>query len=268
MRNKFSSKKVSFGLVLIVILAIIGLDWMQNRKAEESGGGTTLYAPIPRATFKVGDEELPHTSGIYDWVKNGVKTGIEPDEPATLLKDLSYTPVSPFGNVVISFDKKPEKVEYSTWQDSYGNIPSEGLYMNSVEGNSIPIPQFPGNMYFIIHAVWEKQEAHYVVPIGIQREVPYQDFLSGEEGKFSVLEIFQDENQKGGFFEDYEPTIIYGVSGLGAQNLSDARGMAPGLFIENLPFYAVFDDVKVVFQSYSKEELIDYLKKVEEKKKE
>jgi hypothetical protein len=253
-----NSKLKTFILITVAILIVVCLEIYNSSEPKKP----SKPAP-PKATFHVGKTKLAYKSGNYVWVKEGTGFGNIEEEPLELLNDLSYTPVSPFGNLEFSFEKEPDIVEIATWAEEYGQINEEGLYLFPLEKNEFPIPNNPGNIFFVIRAVWDKTEVQYVVPIGVERVMPYQHLLSEEKGMYSLLEVNLGDQSDDSLLGSVNTSRISGSMGSGAPDIEMARGMYPDLDIQSLPYFALFDDRDIVFETNKREEMIAYLESLE-----
>jgi hypothetical protein len=167
-------KLLIYGTTSILLLtALIGMDRFKLYKEEKP----------PIAIITVDGKEIPSILGEYDW--HGTKT--RKIDPIKAMAGMNPSKVKEKETLKVTF---PEDIEPVIITISQVNT-APGMEKLRVEGNSALIPKSltQERIYFKIKAQWKKEFSTYYVKTDIEDLPPFNDFLSKNPEKLSVLAI-------------------------------------------------------------------------------
>jgi len=97
----------------------------------------------------------------------------------------------------------------------------------------------------------------------IDTTISYQHQLAEEKGSLAVLEIYDDSQQQDNWsLEKVSKSYIHKAQSKTARSVEEAQAMFPELEITSLPYYAVFNHEKVLYQVYDPDEFVKLLRVV------
>jgi hypothetical protein len=158
---------------LLLLTLLIAMDRFKLYKEEKP--------PVPSIT--VNGQEIPSILGQYDW--HGTKT--KEINPIKAMAGMNPSKVKEKEKLAVSFpaEFKPERIEISQVNAS----PSMKKKRVVAHTLSIPKSLYTDRTYFKIKAQWEKGYSTYYVKTIIEDLPPFNDFLSKNPEKLSVLAI-------------------------------------------------------------------------------
>ncbi|MEH7444982.1 hypothetical protein V7201_22000 [Bacillus sp. JJ1122] len=258
MKNKW----LPYIFVIIAVLLAFSLDLFQSAEEEKNRGESTTFAKAPEVEFLIAGEPVEYKSGIYEWIEQGTGSIIDQNEPPILFHDLLPLTVKPFSTLDISFSEEPDHAEIAVFQSNY-DLEQGISEFNSLIKNQYTFNNYPGNRTVIIRASFGNQEFHYIFPLIIEQTISYQYQLAEEKGKLAVLEIHDDsQKQENWSLEKVTNTYIHKAQSRTARSVEEAQAMFPELEITSLPYYAVFNHEKLLYQMNDPEEFVKLLRVV------
>ncbi|RSD25562.1 hypothetical protein [Mesobacillus subterraneus] len=252
------SKWFSYGFVIVAILVFFIIDQIQhlpvNNLLQEKG------FEIPEPKITIDGQEIPFKSGQFDWAKDGTGPVIDQDEPPILFHDLLPAIVKPFSTLEIIFPEKNNiddvAIHEALWGLERGVDSFNPMFFNSYTFNNIP-----GQRTMIIRATVADEEFYYTFPIIIEELVPYQAQLAEEKGYLAALEIYpRDTQQENWALQEVNNHHIHKAQSVQVNNLQDAQQMFPGLEIYSLPYYAIFNHEKILYQANNRDDFMKWMK--------
>lgn len=258
MKNKW----LPYVFVIIAVLLAVTLDWFQSTEEVKNSGGSTTFAKVPEVQLLIAGETVEYKSGIYDWIEQGTGIIIDQNEPPILFHDLQPLTVKPFSKLDISFSEEPDHAEIAVFQANY-DLEQGISEFNSLINNQYTFNNYPGTRTVIIRASFGNKEFHYTFPLIIEKTVSYQHQLAEEKGKLAVLEIHDDTQQQDNWsLEKVTNPHIHKAQSRTARSVEEAQAMFPELEITSLPYYAVLNHEKVLYQMNDADEFVKLLRVV------
>jgi len=258
MKNKW----LPYVFVIIAFVIAFSLDWFQSAEEGKKSGGSTTFAKVPEVQLLIAGETVAYKAGIYDWIEQGTGSIIDQNEPPILFHDIQPLTVKPFSTLDLSFSEEPVHAEIAVFQANY-DLEQGMSEFNSLINNQYTFNNIPGQRTVIIRADFGNQEFHYTFPLIIEKTISYQHQLAEEKGKLAVLEIHDDSQQQDNWsLEKVKNPYIHKAQSRTARSVEDAQAMFPELKITSLPYYAVFDHEKVLYQMNDPEEFVKLLRVV------
>lgn len=253
-----NNKWVPYIFVLIAFLIIISLDSFQTAPGQEESKQIKSM-PIPKLKLMVAGQPIEYKSGKFDWVDKGTGSIIDEDEPPLLFSNILITTVKPFSVLEPSFSLEPDKIEISTFQSNY-DLEDEMFPFTPLSGSTYMFNNTAGQQTTVIRATYGEQEFHYAFPLIIEKTISYQSQLAEEKGKLAILEIF-DETQRAANWplKDVKNTHIHKAQSMSVKNVEEAKAKFPDLEITSLPYYAIFNHEKVLYQLNDSQEFFKLL---------
>lgn len=255
------NKLLPYLFVLIAVLIAVSLDWFQSAEVEKTSRVKT-FARSPEAQLLINGEAVSHKAGIFEWIDKGTGNIIDQNEPPILFHNIQSLTVKPFSKLEIAFSKDPDHIEIASIQSNYGL--EEGIvHFESIYDNHYTFNNVPGKRTILIRARFGKQEFHYTFPLIIDKTISYQHLLAEEKGKLAVLEIYDESQQQDNWsLERVKNPHIQKARSMTAGSVEEAKAMFPDLEISSLPYYAVFNHEKVLYQVNDLNEFIKLLRVV------
>lgn len=253
------SKWLPYIIVLIAILLIFTLDRFRTLLPEQEKEPSFS---IPEAVITVGDQEVIYKSGTFDWVKKGTGPVIDQDEPPILFHDLLPVSVKPFSKMKITFPEKAGIDNISVYRSqAQGELEMGNLPFETIFGNNYTLNNVAGQSTVIIQASIGDQVYHYAFPLIIEEVVAYQAQLAEEPGYLAVLELFKPEAQQENWaLEQVNNKYVHKAHSLQVNNLEEARRQFPDLKIDSLPYYAIFNHERLLYEAYNRDDFFKMLK--------
>ncbi|MEH7885004.1 hypothetical protein V7654_11865 [Bacillus sp. JJ1609] len=258
MKNKW----LPYVFVIIAVLIAVSHDWFQTAEEGKTRGGSTTFAKAPDVQLLIAGEPVEYKAGIYDWIDQGTGSIIDQNEPPIMFRDIQSLTVKPFSTLDISFSEEPARAEIAVFQANY-DLEQGMSEFNSLMNNQYTFNNIPGKQTVIIRASFGNQEFHYTFPLIIEKTISYQHQLAEEKGKLAVLEIHDDSQQQDNWsLEKVKNRYIHKAQSRTARSVEDAQAMFPELEITTLPYYAVFNHEKVLYQVNDPDEFVKLLRVV------
>ncbi|WP_423406671.1 hypothetical protein AABM38_12185 [Heyndrickxia sp. MSNUG] len=258
MKNKW----VPYVFVIIAVVIAFSLDLFQSDGDGKNNGGSTTFAKVPEVQLLISGEPVEYKSGIFDWIEQGTGIIIDQNEPPIMFHDIQSLTVKPFSILDISFSEEPDHAEIAVFQANY-DLEQGISEFNSLIKNQYTFNNYPGTRTVIIRASYGNQEFHYTFPVIIEQTISYQHQLAEEKGKLAVLEIHDDSQKQDNWsLEKVTNTYIHKAQSRTARSVEEAQAMFPELQITSLPYYAVFNHEKVLYQMNDSEEFVKLLRVV------
>lgn len=217
---------------------------------------------IPVAVITVGDQEVIYKSGTFAWVEKGTGTVVDQEEPPILFHDLLPVSVKPFGKMKITFPENAGIDDISVYRSQgqgdleMGNLPMETIFDNTYTFNNVA-----GLSTIIIQASIGDQVYHYTFPLIIEEVVAYQAQLAEKPGYLAVLELYKPEAQQENWaLEQVNNKYVHKAHSLKVNNLEEARRQFPDLKIDSLPYYAIFNHERLLYEAYNRDDFFKMLK--------
>ncbi|MBT2644185.1 hypothetical protein J7I80_18220 [Bacillus sp. ISL-41] len=253
------SKWLSYGILLFAILLVFTIDryrtLMPDKEKESS-------FDIPEAEITVGDQEVIYKSGTFAWVEKGTGPVIDQDEPPILFHDLLPVSVKPFSEMKITFPEKAGIDSISVYRSEgqedleMGNLPLETVFDDTYTFNNVA-----GQSTVIIQASSGDQVYHYAFPLIIEEVVAYQAQLAEEPGYLAVLELYKPEEMQANWaLEQVNNKYVHKAHSLKVNNIEEARRQFPDLKIDSLPYYAIFNHERLLYEAYNRDDFFKMLK--------
>ena len=137
-----------------------------------------------------------------------------------------------------------------------GNLPFETIFDNTYTFNNVA-----GQSTVIIQASSGDQGFHYTLPLSIEELVAYQAQLAEEPGYLAVLELYKPEALQGNWtLEQVNNKYVHKAHSLKVNNLEEARQQFPDLKIDSLPYYAIFNHERLLYEAYNREDFFKMLR--------
>jgi hypothetical protein len=253
------SKWLPYGIVLIAIVLIFTIDKFRTLLPEQEKEPSFS---IPAAVITVEDEEVIYKSGTFRWVETGTGPVIDQDEPPILFHDLLPVSVKPFSEMKIIFPEEAEIDNISVFRSrgqgdlEMGNLPFDTIFNNTYTVNNVA-----GQSTVIIQASNGDKVYHYAFPLIIEEVVAYQAQLAEEPGYLAVLELYKPEAlQENWALEQVNNKYVHKAHSLKVNNLEEARRQFPDLKIDSLPYYAIFNHERLLYEAYNRDDFFKMLK--------
>ncbi|MCM3575200.1 MULTISPECIES: hypothetical protein [Mesobacillus] len=253
------SKWLPYGIVLIAVFLVFTVDRLRTHLPEQEKEPTFS---IPEAIITVGDQEVIYKSGTFAWVEKGTGPVIDQDEPPILFHDLLPVSVKPFSEMKITFPEKEGIDSISVYRSQgqgdleMGNLPLETVFDDTYTFNNVA-----GQSTVIIQASSGDQVYHYVFPLIIEEVVAYQAQLAEERGYLAILELYKPEElQVNWALEQLNNKYVHKAHSLKVNNLEEARQQFPDLKIDSLPYYAIFNHERLLYEAYNREDFFKMLR--------
>lgn len=253
------SKWLPYGIVLIAIFLIFTLDRFRTLLPEQAKEPSFS---IPEVIISVGDQEVIYKSGTFAWVEKGTGPVIDQDEPPILFHDLLPVSVKPFSEMKITFPEKAGIDNISVYRSQrqgdleVGNLPLETVFDDTYTFNNVA-----GQSTVIIQASSGDQVYHYAFPLIIEEVVAYQAQLAEEPGYLAVLELYKPEELQANWaLEQVNNKYVHKAHSLKVNNLEEARRQFPDLKIDSLPYYAIFNHERLLYEAYNRDDFFKMLK--------
>lgn len=253
MKNKW----LPYGIVLLAIILIFTIDKFQTVMPKQEKEQTFS---IPEAEISIEGQEVLYKSGTFTWVEKGTGTVIDQDEPPILYHDLLPLSVKPFSKMKITFPKKAE-IDKITVYHSRGDLEMGDLPMETIFDNTYTFNNVAGLSTIIIQASRGDQVYHYTFPLIIEELVTYQAQLAEEQGYLAVLELYKPEAlQENWALEQVNNQYVHKAHSMQVSSLEEARRQFPDLEINSLPYYAIFNHERLLYQANNREDFFKLLK--------
>ena len=253
------SKWLPYGIVLIAVFLVFTVDRLRTHLPEQEKEPTFS---IPEAIITVGDQEVIYKSGTFAWVEKGTGPVIDQDEPPILFHDLLPVSVKPFSEMKITFPEKEGIDSISVYRSQgqgdleMGNLPLETVFDDTYTFNNVA-----GQSTVIIQASSRDQVYHYAFPLIIEEVVAYQAQLAEEPGYLAVLELYKPEELQANWaLEQVNNKYVHKAHSLKVNNLEEARRQFPDLKIDSLPYYAIFNHERLLYEAYNRDDFFKMLK--------
>ncbi|MFT9597405.1 hypothetical protein [Mesobacillus sp.] len=253
------SKWLPYGIVLLAIFLIFTIEGFRTLMPEQE---KELSFSIPEAVITVGGQEVIYKSGTFAWVEVGIGPVVEQDEPPILFHDLLPVSVKPFSEMKITFPEKAGIDNISVYRSQgqgdleMGNLPFETIFDNTYTFNNVA-----GQSTVIIQASSGDQVFHYTFPLIIEELVAYQAQLAEEPGYLAVLELYKPEAlQENWALEQVNNKYVHKAHSLKVNNLEEAPRQFPDLKIDSLPYYAIFNHERLLYEAYNRDDFFKMLK--------
>jgi hypothetical protein len=253
MKNKW----LPYGIVLLAILTIFTLDKFLTPLPEQQ---EDLSYSIPEAQITIEGQEVLHKSGTFEWVEKGTGPVVDQDEPPILFHDLLPVSVKPFSKMKISFPEKAGVDNISVYR-SRGDLEQGNLAMETIFDNVYTFNNVAGLSTVIIQASRGNQVYHYVFPLIIEEVVTYQAQLAEEHGYLAVLELYKPGAQQENWaLEQVNNKYVHKAHSLQVNSIEEARQKFPDIKIDSLPYYAIFNHERLLYEAYNRDDFFKILK--------
>lgn len=237
------NRKWTLKICLISILLMIGFDLFKSYKEEKP--------PIPLIT--IGETETDAIIGPFKW---NSKLMNEKDAKE-LLKNVSPTIVNPVEDLSIHFpDPKPSNLSVFRWDENYQmEFPLyKGKY---VSGKQVHISNDPGRSVLRIEANWQDKKCTYFILLEKEQVSSYQELLSEDSHKYSILQITHPSGQVPSLRPLFENGLLP-ISQLVEIDNLEAKVKFPELSITDTPSYFVFNKKEPIMETNSYQEIIQF----------
>ena len=215
---------------------------------------------IPEAIISIDGQNILYKSGTFSWVENGTGPVVDEDEPPILFHDLLPVSAKPFSKMKITFPEKAGINDVSVYR-SRGDLEMGDLPMETIFDNTYTFNNVAGLSTVIIQASTGDQVYHYAFPLIIEEVVSYQSQLAEEKGYLAVLELYQPEAQQVNWaLEEVNNDYVHKAHSMQVNSLEEARRQFPDLNIETLPFYAIFNHERLLYEANNKDDFFKLLK--------
>lgn len=250
-------KWLPYGMVLLLIFLIFTLDQLLSFIPDQ-GKEQLFHHPVPKIT--IDGQEVLFKSGTFEWVEKGTGAVVDEDEPPILFHDLLPVSVKPLSTMEISFPEKERVDNISVYRSmgdlEMGNLPFETIFNHSYTFNNVA-----GLSTVIIQATRGEQKFHYTFPMIVEKVVAYQDQLAEEQGYLAILELYQSGTQQENWaLEQVNNRYVHKAHSLQVENLEEARRLYPDFKIDSLPYYAIFNHERLLYQAGNREDFYKMLK--------
>lgn len=248
MINRF----LPYAIALLVMITIFTIE--ENKPDKEELPTVKKISSIPTLELSIEGLPLEFVTGQFNWVSKGTGVVIDKDEPPVLFKNTPVQSIKPFSKLQMNFSKEPRQAEIAVikWTDDLedGRFIFEPLLESTYTFNN-----FSGKQIVVIRGFYDDQEVHYTFPINIEKVVSYQNQLAEEKGGLAILEIY-DKKQHGANWalDRIKNSYIHKAQSMSVVTIDEARSQFPDLDIKSLPYYAIFDHEKVLYQVYAEQE--------------
>jgi hypothetical protein len=255
MKNKW----LPYVLVLFAIIIIFSLDRLQTRSTDTESAETTAHE-LPEAKIKINGIEIPYKSGNFEWVEKGTGPVIDQDEPPILFHDLLPVNVKPFSTMVITFSEEDKNYDLGIYQ-ARDNLETGMIPFAPVINNSYTFNNVPGISTIVIRLAFGGKEYHYTFPMITEKVISYQQQLAEEKGYLAVLELYSPEAQQSNWaLENINNHHVHKAQSKQVRSLEEAQRMFPDLNITSLPYYAIFNHQKLLFQVNNRDDFMKLIK--------
>ncbi|WP_079504452.1 hypothetical protein [Mesobacillus jeotgali] len=217
-------KLLFYGTTAILLLTVlIAMDRFKLYKEEKP----------PEPSITVNGQEIPIILGQYEW--HGTKT--KEINPIKAMAGMNPSKVKEKEILAVSFPSgfKPERIEISQVNAA------PGMEKKKVVAHTMSIPKslYMDRIYFKIKAKWEKGYSTYYVKIIIENLPPFNDFLSKNPEKLSVLAIVpRGESEKYDIPDDAKEKLdSFHIS----DDIEGLKKQYPELQTNMVPVYMIFN---------------------------
>ncbi|MBS8264072.1 hypothetical protein DYI25_06455 [Mesobacillus boroniphilus] len=253
MKNKW----LPYGIVLLAILMIFTMDKFRTLLPEQQEESSFS---IPEAQITIAGQEVLHKSGTFAWVEKGTGPVVDQDEPPILFHDLLPVSAKPFSKMMVAFSEEAGINTISVYRSrgdlEMGSQPFETIFDNTYTFNNVA-----GLSTVIIQASRGDQVYHYTFPLIIEELVTYQGQLAEEQGYLAVLELYKPEAQQENWaLEQVNNQYVHKAHSLQVNSLEEARRKFSDLKIDALPYYAIFNHERLLYESNNREDFFKMLK--------
>lgn len=254
-------KWLPYGLVLLALILIFTFDTFQSRiQEQEEEKEKEPSFTIPEAVITVHGQDILYKSGTFSWVENGTGPVVDEDEPPILFHDLLPVSAKPFSIMKITFPEKAGINNLSIYR-SQGDLEMGSLPLETIFDNTYTFNNVAGLSTVVIQASTRDQVYHYTFPLIIEKVVSYQSQLAEEQGYLAVLELYQPETQQANWaLEEVNNNYVHKAHSMQMDSLEEARRQFPDLKIETLPYYAIFNHERLLYEANSREDFFKLLK--------
>jgi hypothetical protein len=250
-------KWLPYALVLISVLGIYTVDTIRSRVQEPEKEASIS---IPKAVITIEGQEVLYKSGSFSWVKKGTGSVVDQDEPPILFHDLLPVSAKPFSKMKISFPEKAGIDTVSVYR-SRGDMEKGPLPLETIFDDTYTFNNVAGLSTVIIEATRKDQAFHYTFPIIIEEVISYQSQLAEEIGYLAVLELYQqDAQQQNWALEQVNNEYVHKAHSMQVNNVEEARQQFPDLTIEALPYYAIFNHERLLYEANNRDDFFKLLK--------
>lgn len=252
-----NKKWLPYALVLISVLLIYTLDTFNSRVPEQEKEASTS---IPKAVITIDGQEVLYKSGAFSWVEKGIGPVVDQDEPPILFHDLLPVNVKPFSKLKITLPEKAGIETVSVYR-SRGELEMGPLPLETIFDDTYTFNNVAGLSTVIIEAGRQDQVYHYTFPIIIEEVISYQSQLAEEKGYLAVLELYlPDAQQQNWALEQVNNKYVHKAHSMQVNNVEEARQQFPDLTIEALPYYAIFNHERLLYEANNREDFFKLLK--------
>lgn len=242
---------------LLIILAFgvfAAIADVHKTSERESTGKNTSNA---KAVFKVDEQPVPYKNVQLTRINIGIEDVVDPEQFNKAIKDVTYTLVPPMSQLKLHFESVPLETNAGYWDTGFGH----GGFLNfGPVHDAITLTNQPGRQIIMVQAVWEHEEAHYIIPIEIEQIVPYQRLLSEYEGSYSLLSIYDNGTNPVIDYTDEKYKQIHKAQTAQYSTIEEAQKQYPGLNIQSVPYFALFNHEKIVLETDALDDIIHFLK--------
>lgn len=249
------NNRLPYVLVLFAIMIIFSLDRLQNHSSNTEYAETTGHE-LPEAKITIEGIDIPYKSGNFEWVEKGTGPVIDQDEPPILFHDLLPVNVKPFSKMEITFSDEDNNYDLGIHQ-SRGDLETGMIPFEPVINNTYTFNNVPGISTVVIRLASGGKEYHYTFPMITEKVISYQHQLAEEEGYLAVLELYSPEAQQANWaLENLNNHHVHKAQSKQVRSLEDAQRMFPDLNITSLPYYAVFNHQRLLYQVNNRDDFM------------
>ena len=252
-----NKKWIPYALVLISVLLVYTFDTFRSRGPEPEKEASIS---IPEAVITIDSQEVLYKSGTFSWIEKGTGPVVDQDEPPILFHDLLPVSVKPFSKMTITFPEKARIDTVSVYRSrrdlDTGPLPLETIFDDTYTFNNVP-----GLSTVIIEFARKDQIYHYTFPIILEEVISYQSQLAEEKGYLAVLELYQpDAQQENWALEQVNNEYVHKAHSMQVNSVGEARQQFPDLTIETLPYYAIFNHERLLYEANNRDDFFKLLK--------
>jgi hypothetical protein len=227
----------------VALVVLIAFDQWNTYKHEKP----------PKPEISVGGTNLKYALASYSWHGTKGKT----DNLPTAATSLKVGNTDPTKLLSVKFSKKPEKVSISLLDAGTHRQAATTVWFWQ------ELPNLPHEYLYVIRAKWDNGRATYLAKVKMIKRVSYQEYLSVEKGKYSVLEILP-ENVETSLIQSLPQNLQFKFTynGMGG-DLEYLKKSQPDLSFSKTPVFFVFDQKSVVYSTYNINALKLFLQSIE-----
>jgi hypothetical protein len=253
-----NKKWLPFALVFISVLMIYTFDTYKSRMPESEKEEESIS--FPEAAITINGQEVLYKSGAFSWVEKGTGPVVDQDEPPILFHDLLPVSAKPFSKMKITFPEKAQIDTISVYR-SRGDLEMGPLPLETIFDDTYTFNNVAGLSTVIIEATREDRVYHYTFPIIIEEVISYQSQLAEEKGHLAVLELYQpDTQQQNWALEQVNNEYVHKAHSMQVNSVEEARQQFPDLTIEALPYYAIFNHERLLYEANNRDDFFKLLK--------